>query len=96
MDLVLVAALAFGLGLLAGLAAGAARAFALAARRRAIAGTSGALARIWPDSLPQRSAADILAMAKTKGELTTQQEARIKGLKTADATDVSPNNEHGA
>lgn len=61
MDLVLVAALAFGLGLLAGLAAGAARAFALAARRRAIAGTSGALARIWPDSLPQRSAADILA-----------------------------------
>lgn len=43
-----------------------------------------------------KSPADILAMAKTKGELTTQQEARIKGLKTADATDVTPNNEHGA
>lgn len=43
-----------------------------------------------------KSPADILAMAKTKGELTTQQEARIKSLKTADATDVTPNTEHGA
>jgi hypothetical protein len=29
--------------------------------RRAVAGMSGALARFWPETLPQRSAADILA-----------------------------------
>lgn len=61
MDLALVAALALILGFVLGLGAGAARAFRLAAARRAAAGASGALARIWPETMPARSAADIMA-----------------------------------
>lgn len=54
-------ALALGLGFLLGLGVGALQAFRLAARRRAIAGLNAGLARLWPETLPGRSAADILA-----------------------------------
>lgn len=60
MDL-LVPALTFALGLLVGLGVGAARAFQLVSNRRAIAGMNAGLARFWPETLPARSAADILA-----------------------------------
>ena len=61
MDLVLVAALSLALGVLLGVGFGAARAFRLAQQRSAAAGASAVLARIWPDALPERSAADIMA-----------------------------------
>lgn len=53
--------LALALGLLVGLGAGASLALRLVARRRAAAGLSAGIARLWPDQLPSRSAADILA-----------------------------------
>lgn len=61
MELALTAALALALGFLLGLGVGAARAYRMAATRRAAAGASGALARIWPETMPARSAADIMA-----------------------------------
>lgn len=57
----LVAALAFVLGLMIGTGVGVARAFRLAARQRAALGASSAIARLWPEAMPERSAADILA-----------------------------------
>lgn len=59
MDFVPILTLA--LGFLAGLGVGAARAFALERRRRAIAGMNVEMARFWPPTLPGRTAADILA-----------------------------------
>lgn len=58
---VLAVALALVLGFMLGLGVGALRAFRIAAVRRSQAGTSAALARIWPDTIPTRSASDILA-----------------------------------
>ena len=60
MDL-LVAALILALGFLLGVGFGAARAFRLAAQQRAARGANAALARFWPEQMPNRSAADILA-----------------------------------
>lgn len=57
----LVVALALVLGFVLGTGVGAARAFRLTAQRRAAAGASAALASFWPEAMPQRSAADILA-----------------------------------
>lgn len=59
-ELVLVA-LALALGFLAGLGVGAMRALRLAARQRAVLGASAGIARLWPETMPERSAADILA-----------------------------------
>lgn len=53
--------LALALGFLLGLGVGALQVLRLTARRRAVAGASAGLARLWPESLPSRSAADILA-----------------------------------
>lgn len=61
MELVIVAALALALGFLLGVGVGAVRTARAAAARRAIAGASGALAQLWPDTLPARSPSDILA-----------------------------------
>jgi hypothetical protein len=60
MDL-LVVALALGLGFVLGIGVGAARAFRLAAQRRAVAGASGALARLMPEGLPKRSVVDMVS-----------------------------------
>lgn len=59
-DLVVIA-LALALGFLVGLGVGAMRAFRIAAKARAMTGASAGLARLWPDAMPERSAADILA-----------------------------------
>jgi len=58
---VLAVALALALGLLVGYGVGALRAYRQAARLRSVSSTSSALARIWPDAIPTRSASDILA-----------------------------------
>lgn len=58
---VLVAALALVLGLLIGLGIGVVRGYRQATRLRSIAGANAALGRMWPEALPTRSAADILA-----------------------------------
>lgn len=60
MDL-LVPALAATLGFVLGIAVGAARAFRLAAQRRAVAGAAAGIGRMAVDALPTRSAADILS-----------------------------------
>jgi hypothetical protein len=54
-------AFALALGLVVGLGVGAARAFAIAERRRHVAGLNARMARFWPAELPARSATDILA-----------------------------------
>ena len=53
--------LALGLGLLAGAWAGVGFGLRLSERRRQVLGAHAQLARLWPETLPQRSAADILA-----------------------------------
>lgn len=58
---VLAVALALGLGFVLGLGVGAVRALRVEARRRAAAGVSAQMARLWPTELPERSAADIIA-----------------------------------
>lgn len=61
MDTVIVAALALALGLVLGISVGAALTARAAAYRRRMAGTNAAIAKLWPDTLPERSAADIIA-----------------------------------
>lgn len=58
---VLAPALALALGFVLGLGVGAARAFRLAAQRRRIQGLNARMAHLWPESLPTRSATDIMA-----------------------------------
>jgi hypothetical protein len=58
---VLVAALALALGFVLGTGVGAGRAYRLAVARRAAAGSIAGFARLWPETMPERSAADILA-----------------------------------
>lgn len=53
--------LALALGLTLGVGLGAAYATRIAAIRRAALGTHTQLARIWPETMPDRSAADMLA-----------------------------------
>ncbi len=59
MDLLPLATLVVGLFM--GLAIGAARAFTLSNRQRAVAGMNARMGRFWPETLPARSASDILA-----------------------------------
>lgn len=52
--------LALALGFLVGLGVGALRGFRMARSRRAASGATAGFARLWPDKLPSRSAADML------------------------------------
>lgn len=61
MDLVIVAGLALALGFVLGLLAGARRAFNLIASGRSLRSTSARIARLMPETVPTRTAADILA-----------------------------------
>jgi hypothetical protein len=61
MELVIVAALALALGILLGTGIGAALAARAEARRREQLRTTSAFARLWPETLPERSASDIIA-----------------------------------
>lgn len=58
---VLFVALALVLGFLVGLRTGVVRVYREMARRRAMTGASAGFARLWPQELPLRSAADIIA-----------------------------------
>ena len=61
MDYVLVATLALALGSLLGYGAGVVRTLRDQKRRRAAMGASAALAQVWGDGPPTRSAADVWA-----------------------------------
>lgn len=58
---VLAVALALVVGLLVGYGACALRVARMMAGRRAVAGAASGFARLWPETLPERSAADIVA-----------------------------------
>jgi hypothetical protein len=61
MELVIVAALALALGILLGTGVGAALAARVEARKRQMLRTASAFGRLWPETLPERSASDIIA-----------------------------------